>query len=59
MGPDDALRAVKLLTPRHVIPIHFGTWGLIAQDPNAWAARVQKETSAQAHVLKPGDSFAF
>jgi len=47
------------LTPRHVIPIHFGTWGLIAQDPNAWAARVQKETSAQVHVLKPGDSFAF
>jgi L-ascorbate metabolism protein UlaG (beta-lactamase superfamily) len=57
MGPDDALRAVKLLTPRHVIPIHFGTWGLIAQDPNAWASRVQKETSAQVHVLKPGDSF--
>ena len=59
MGPDDALRAVKLLTPRHVIPIHFGTWGLIAQDPNAWAARVTKETSAQVHVLKPGDSFTF
>ncbi len=57
MGPDDALRAVKLLTPRHVIPIHFGTWGLIAQDPNAWAARVQKETDAQVHVLKPGDTF--
>ena len=57
MGPDDALRAVKLLTPRHVIPIHFGTWGLIAQDPNAWASRVQKETSVQVHVLKPGESF--
>ena len=57
MGPDDALLAVKLLAPRHVIPIHFGTWGLIAQDPNAWASRVQKETSAQVHVLKPGDSF--
>jgi L-ascorbate metabolism protein UlaG (beta-lactamase superfamily) len=57
MGPDDALRAVKLLTPRHVIPIHFGTWGLIAQDPIAWASRVQKETSAQVHVLKPGESF--
>jgi len=57
MGPDDALRAVKLLAPRHVIPIHFGTWDLIAQDPNAWAARVQKETSAQVHVLKPGESF--
>jgi L-ascorbate metabolism protein UlaG (beta-lactamase superfamily) len=57
MGPDDALRAVKLLTPKHVIPIHFGTWDLIAQDPYAWAARVAKETKTQVHVLKPGDSF--
>ncbi|MDO9128547.1 MAG: metal-dependent hydrolase [Anaerolineales bacterium] len=57
MGPDDALRAVKLLSPKHVIPIHFGTWDLIAQDPHAWAARVAKETKTQVHVLKPGDSF--
>jgi L-ascorbate metabolism protein UlaG (beta-lactamase superfamily) len=57
MGPDDALRAVKLLEPRHVIPIHYNTWDLIAQDPHAWAGRVQRETSAQVHVLKPGESF--
>lgn len=57
MGPNDALRAVKLLTPKHVIPIHFGTWDLIAQDPMAWAERVSKETTAQVHVLKPGESF--
>ena len=25
MGPDDALRAVKLLQPKHVIPIHYST----------------------------------
>jgi L-ascorbate metabolism protein UlaG (beta-lactamase superfamily) len=57
MGPDDALRAVKLLTPKHVIPVHYDTWGLIAQDVNAWAARVRAETSAQVHVVKPGESF--
>jgi len=57
MGPDDALRAVKLILPRHVIPIHYNTWELIAQDPQAWANRVRTETSAQAHVLKPGESF--
>ncbi len=59
MGPDDALRAVKLLAPRHVIPIHFSTWDLIKQDPNSWAARFEKETGAKAHVLKPGESFTF
>ncbi len=57
MGPEDALRAVKLLQPKHVIPIHYNTWGLIAQDPAAWARRVEAETGAQAHVLKPGESF--
>ena len=57
MGPDDALRAVKLLASRHVIPYHYGTWELIAQDPNAWAARVEKETKTKVHVLKPGESF--
>ena len=57
MGPDDALRAVKLLRPKHVIPIHYNTWPLIAQDPHAWARRVEAETDAQVHVLKPGDTF--
>ena len=58
MGPDDALKAVKLLTPKHVIPYHYGTWDLIAQDPNIWAERVRKETKSQVHVLKPGDTFS-
>jgi L-ascorbate metabolism protein UlaG (beta-lactamase superfamily) len=57
MGPADALRAVKLLKPQHVIPIHYDTFGLIAQDAKAWAADVQAQTGAQVHVLKPGDSF--
>ena len=58
MGPDDALRAVKLIEPGHVIPAHYNTWDLIAQDPNAWAVRVEAETKAKAHVLKPGESFS-
>lgn len=59
MGPDDALRAVKMLMPQTVIPIHFGTWGLIDQDAAAWAARVEKETGVKVVVLKPGQSFTF
>jgi L-ascorbate metabolism protein UlaG (beta-lactamase superfamily) len=55
MGPDDALRAVKFLEPRKVLPIHYNTFELIRQDANAWAARVRKETKAEAVVLKPGE----
>lgn len=54
MGPDDALKAVKLIRPKHVIPIHYDTFDVIKQDPNAWAKRVQEETDAQVHVLEPG-----
>lgn len=57
MGPDDALRAVKLIQPKHVIPIHYDTFDLIAQDEDAWAKRVEAETNTKVHVLKPGESF--
>ena len=57
MGPEDALRAVKLLRPRCVTPIHFSTFGLIDQDAAAWGKRVQAETGAEVHVLKPGETF--
>jgi len=58
MGPDDALRAVKLLNPENVIPVHYDTWELIAQDANAWADRVRQETNTLPHVLNPGQSFS-
>jgi L-ascorbate metabolism protein UlaG (beta-lactamase superfamily) len=59
MGPADALRAVKLLTPEHVIPIHYNTFDLISQDAEAWAENVRTETDAQVHVLKPGERFVY
>lgn len=58
MGPDDALTAVQLLHPRFVIPTHYNTWPVIAQDAHAWAARVASESTTIPHVLKPGASFS-
>jgi L-ascorbate metabolism protein UlaG (beta-lactamase superfamily) len=55
MGPDDALRAVKFLQPKRVLPIHYNTWEVIAQDAAAWAKRVRQETKVEAVVLKPGE----
>jgi L-ascorbate metabolism protein UlaG (beta-lactamase superfamily) len=57
MGPEDAVRAVKLLQPRFVLPIHYNTFPPIAQDVSAWATRVKNETSAQPIVLQPGEWF--
>jgi L-ascorbate metabolism protein UlaG (beta-lactamase superfamily) len=56
MGPDDALKAVKLIRPKHAVPVHYNTFDVIEQDPNAWAERVEAETDTKVHVLKPGES---
>ncbi len=56
MGPDDALRAVKLIEPQKVVPIHYNTFDVINQDPEAWAERVRKETSSEVIVMNPGNT---
>src|SRR5437588_6321532 len=55
MGPDDDLRAVKLVQPKKVLPIHYDTFPVINQDAKAWAERVKKETQTQPVVLQPGE----
>jgi len=56
MGPEDALRAVRLLQPKVVIPIHYNTFPLIQQDVNAWKRRVETETDTRVEALMPGES---
>jgi L-ascorbate metabolism protein UlaG (beta-lactamase superfamily) len=56
MGPADALRAVKLLHPRLVVPIHYNTFEYIKQDAFAWAQQVEAETPTRVKVLQPGQS---
>lgn len=57
MGPDDAFRAVELLRPGVVIPVHYDTWPPIRQDAAAWVDRVNGETDAEAVLLKPGETY--
>jgi L-ascorbate metabolism protein UlaG (beta-lactamase superfamily) len=57
MGPDDALRAVKMLEPAQIIPIHYNTFDLIAQDPEAFRGLVGLRAAVE--VLEPGDIYEF
>jgi L-ascorbate metabolism protein UlaG (beta-lactamase superfamily) len=57
MGPDDASIAAKFLRSRTVIPQHYNTWPVIAQDPEAFKRRVEESTSTKVVVLKPGGTF--
>lgn len=57
MGPADALRAVQFIQPERVMPIHFSTFPLIAQDPKAWAAKVEAVTASRVLIMTPGTPF--
>jgi len=56
MGTEDAVRAVKLIRPRVVIPMHYDTMEVIRQDPHDFRARVENEADAKCVVLSPGQS---
>lgn len=57
MGIEDSIKAISYLRPRLVVPMHYNTFDLIAQDAGAWANRVSSETDAQPIVLDPGGTF--
>ena len=59
MGPDDALRAVKMIQPKVAIPAHYNTWPLIAQDPQAWKKRVEDETDTRVMIMEPDTNLEF
>lgn len=56
MDPRQAAMAVKLLKPKKVIPMHYGTWPPIEQDPKEFARLVKKVSDAKVLVMNPGES---
>jgi L-ascorbate metabolism protein UlaG (beta-lactamase superfamily) len=55
MGPQEAALAVKLLSPKTVLPMHFGTFPVLTGTPEALAKLVGP--GVQVVAWKPGDSF--
>lgn len=53
MGIDDSIKAINLLGPKTVVPMHYNTFPPIEQDAEAWARRVERETDATPAVLEP------
>jgi L-ascorbate metabolism protein UlaG (beta-lactamase superfamily) len=57
MGPGDAVRAVDLIEPGVVIPIHYNTFDMIVQDPEAF--RRQVGDRATVEILGSGETYDF
>ncbi len=57
MGPEDAVRAVEMIEPKTVIPMHYNTFDVIKKDPVAFAKQIGSR--AQVVILEPGQSHDF
>lgn len=57
MGPDDAVRAVKFVRPKVVVPCHYNTFPPIQQDVNQFKEKVESQTDTKCHVMNPGDGW--
>lgn len=56
MGPKDAAIAAEYLKAKYVIPVHYNTWPLIAQDPEAYKALVEANESAEVLIVPAGSA---
>ncbi len=53
MGPREAAKAVDLLKPRKVVPMHYNTWEPITADPEEFKRLVEGKT--EVAILNPGE----
>jgi L-ascorbate metabolism protein UlaG (beta-lactamase superfamily) len=59
MGPARAAEAAKLVAPRTVIPMHYGTFPVQTGTPEAFERELKKrKVKAQLRVMKPGETIA-
>jgi L-ascorbate metabolism protein UlaG (beta-lactamase superfamily) len=60
MDPVRAALAVEWVNPTQVIPMHFGTFGLLAGTPDQLrAALAERDMAAKLIVMKPGEDRSF
>lgn len=57
MGPEDAVKAAKLIRPKYVIPMHYNTFPVIRQNPDDFKKAVEGEGICKVKILNPGESF--
>jgi L-ascorbate metabolism protein UlaG (beta-lactamase superfamily) len=56
MDVSDAVKAVEFLSPQKAIPMHYGTFDLVASNPLEFVDRI-KPLGVEGIVLKPGESY--
>jgi L-ascorbate metabolism protein UlaG (beta-lactamase superfamily) len=59
MGPARAAEAAKLVRPRTVIPMHYGTFPILTGTPDAFGRELeQRQAETELRVMKVGETIA-
>ncbi|MPN20370.1 hypothetical protein SDC9_167749 [bioreactor metagenome] len=56
MGIKEAVKAVELIRPEIVVPMHYNTFEVIKQDPEEFRKAVEAKVDTKVIILKPGES---
>ncbi len=59
MSIKQAVKATELINPKHVIPMHYDTFPVIAADPNEFKELVEAKMSTKVEIIKPGEAKEF
>lgn len=59
MGIREAVKAVELLGPKLVIPMHYNTFPVIQADPFEFKKLVEEKYGVRVVVLNPGESISY
>jgi L-ascorbate metabolism protein UlaG (beta-lactamase superfamily) len=57
MGPELASRAAEFIGARHAVPIHWGTWPPLAQEPEL--REKFRPGGVEPHIMKPGEVWKY
>ena len=58
MGPDDAIKAAKMINPAMVIPMHYNTMPAIMQDPGEFKEKLEQKAGIEAMILSVGEKLS-
>ncbi|HOW15150.1 metal-dependent hydrolase [Methanosarcina sp.] len=56
MGIKEAVKAVELIRPEIVVPMHYNTFDVIKQDPEDFRKAVEAKVDTKVIILEPGES---
>jgi L-ascorbate metabolism protein UlaG (beta-lactamase superfamily) len=56
MGIKEAVKAVELIEPEVVVPMHYNTFDVIRQDPEEFRKAVEAKVNTKVIIMEPGES---